>query len=60
MKNDLNEYKNDSRTFCKQVNKMREAFQTKQLSCRSTDSDILSGKADILNRCLHNGQYHLW
>jgi hypothetical protein len=36
--------------FYKQVNRMRDGFQTKPLSCWSTDGDILSDKADILNR----------
>jgi hypothetical protein len=41
---------NNSRRFYKQVNRMRDGFHAKQLSCRSTEGDILSDKADILNR----------
>jgi hypothetical protein len=41
--------RNDSRKFY-QVNRMKDGFQAKPLSCTSTDGDILSGKADILNR----------
>jgi hypothetical protein len=36
--------------FYKQVNRMRDDFQARPLSCRSTDSDIFSDKADIPNR----------
>jgi hypothetical protein len=54
MKNNLIGYKNvilnDSRKFYKQVNRTRDGFQDKPLSCRGTDGDILSDKADILNR----------
>jgi hypothetical protein len=42
--------KNHSRKFYKQVNRTRNGFQVKLLSCRSTDGDILSDKADNLYR----------
>jgi hypothetical protein len=29
---------------------MRDVFQAKPLSCRSTNGDIVSDKADVLNR----------
>jgi hypothetical protein len=41
---------NESRKFYKQVNRMRDGFQARPLSCRSIDGDILSDRADILNR----------
>jgi hypothetical protein len=55
MKNNLNGYKNvltknDSKKFYKQVGRTRGGFQAKPLSCRSIDGDILSDKADILDR----------
>jgi hypothetical protein len=42
--------KNKNRKFYKQVNRTRDDFQAKPVICRSTDVDILSDKADILNR----------
>jgi hypothetical protein len=50
MKNNLNGYKN---VILKMIvgssTSKRDGFQAKPLSCRSTDSDILSDKAYILN-----------